>query len=119
MWPNASMMPSLARMRLATASSWRSSANGSGMDVSSVWQRVVMPAKGGIRQSPASAMMHERTKSDFWIAGSSPFADDGHRGKRQPASASRAADPAENLREFFLHLLRELRARARDHWKVL
>src|SRR6266508_2641987 len=31
MCPNASMMPSLARMRLATASSWRSSANESGM----------------------------------------------------------------------------------------
>src|SRR6202011_2799268 len=33
MCPNASMIPSLARMRLATASSWRSAASGSAIDV--------------------------------------------------------------------------------------
>src|SRR5262245_28371222 len=94
-------MPSLARTRLATANSWRSSANESGM-------------AGSLRQ------VSQRTGSSEWRIASSKW-----RMSRSPVRHSRgrlfvsgASDLAEEIGEFVLDLLPQLGARARHHGKI-
>src|SRR5215475_9190696 len=89
------MMPSLARIRLATATSRRNSANGSGMVVCSL----LWLAKRRIANSKS------RTARTVYSLFATRY--------------SHASDLAEEVGEFFLDLARELRARARDPGKVL
>src|SRR5262245_58189640 len=88
------MMPSLARMRLATASSRRSSANGSGMGDA--------PYCGGRIGEERIANRSSEQRPHLLAV-----------------RASRASDFGEEVGEFFLDLARELGARARDPGKIL
>src|SRR5262245_50436471 len=98
MCPNASIMPSLARTRLATANSWRSSANESGMagSLRQVWQRL------GVVSSELRVANGSLASRHSW-------------GRLVVSGAS---DLAEKIGEFFLDLLPQLGARARDHGKI-
>src|SRR5262249_12356054 len=105
MCPNASIMPSLARTRLATASSWRSSANESGM--------VGFSVCGG---GPGEwRVANRRVAGGECVALYSPCVIPMRAGG---VPVSGAADPAEEIGEFVLDLLPHLGARARDHGKT-
>src|SRR5438128_2057989 len=131
MCPNASMMPSLARIRLATASSWRSSANGSGMAGSSVVESGRRPAvMPGFR--PGIHVLISLAALKKWMAGTTESPPTRSAGCPDPAMtnrrcghhrslcepALRASDPAEQIGEFFLDLRSQLGARAGDHGKI-
>src|SRR5262245_4912360 len=101
MCPNASIMPSLARTRLATANSWRSSAKESGM-------------AGSLRQ------LWQWTGSSGWRIASSEWRIESLTSRRSRGRlfVSGASDLAEKIGEFVLDLLPQLGARARDHGKI-
>src|SRR5262249_2550414 len=101
MCPSASIMASLARTRLATANSWRSSAKESGM-------------AGSLRQ------VWQWTGSSGWRIASSEWRIESLTSRRSRGRlfVSGASDLAEKIGEFVLDLLAQLGARARDHWKI-
>src|SRR5258705_10892010 len=98
MCPNASMMPSLARMRLATASSWRNSANASGMalvplaGIQGKEERIALRRANGVAQCVRYAPVASRCSS--------------------------TSDGGEEVGKLFLDLLSQLGAGAGDHRKV-
>src|SRR5260370_21613426 len=98
MCPNASMMPSLARMRLATASSWRNSANASGMALVSLSgiqgkeERIALRRANGVAQCVRYAPVASRCSS--------------------------TSDGGEAVAKLLLDLLSQLWAGAADHRQV-
>src|SRR5262252_689549 len=111
MCPNASIMPSLARMRLATASSWRSSAKASGMagffpsGVAANWRVGDEPIESSESRTAIESLAIRHSLSR-------------HHHSQGRVFVSGASDLAEEIGEFLLDLLPQLRARPCDHGKI-